>query len=160
MASVKSVRPTSQRSVSCDCFWCHRRSILRKSQASSRPTIATSWRQECYLRAFRYFDTFVGSAMKPLLFAILRNVCLSQRAISVASADRGMGDFCPRGLWSGQSIMEGCRRTLGVTRPTKLAGHFKHRTRFWHFACRCLPQAPPAQARSGVLAVIPIFPMS
>jgi RNA polymerase sigma-70 factor, ECF subfamily len=36
--------------------------------------------QECYLRAFRYFDTFVGSAMKPWLFAILRNVCLSQRA--------------------------------------------------------------------------------
>jgi RNA polymerase sigma factor (sigma-70 family) len=36
--------------------------------------------QECYLRAFRYFDSFGGSAIKPWLFAILRNVCLSQRA--------------------------------------------------------------------------------
>jgi RNA polymerase sigma-70 factor, ECF subfamily len=36
--------------------------------------------QECYLRAFRYFDTFSGSAVKPWLFAILRNVCRSLRA--------------------------------------------------------------------------------
>jgi RNA polymerase sigma-70 factor (ECF subfamily) len=36
--------------------------------------------QECYLRAFRYFDTFSGSAIKPWLFAILRNVCRSQFA--------------------------------------------------------------------------------
>jgi RNA polymerase sigma-70 factor (ECF subfamily) len=31
--------------------------------------------QECYLRALRYFDTFRGPAIKPWLFAILRNVC-------------------------------------------------------------------------------------
>jgi RNA polymerase sigma-70 factor (ECF subfamily) len=31
--------------------------------------------QECYLRALRYFETFRGSAIKPWLFAILRNVC-------------------------------------------------------------------------------------
>ncbi len=31
--------------------------------------------QECYLRAFRHFDTFRGGAIKPWLFAILRNVC-------------------------------------------------------------------------------------
>jgi sigma-70-like protein len=31
--------------------------------------------QECYLRAFRYFDSFSGSAIKPWLLAILRNVC-------------------------------------------------------------------------------------
>jgi RNA polymerase sigma-70 factor, ECF subfamily len=30
--------------------------------------------QECYLRAFRYFDTFGGLAIKPWLFAILPNV--------------------------------------------------------------------------------------
>ena len=36
--------------------------------------------QECYLRAFRYFDTFGGSAIKPWLFAILRNVCRTQHA--------------------------------------------------------------------------------
>jgi RNA polymerase sigma-70 factor (ECF subfamily) len=41
--------------------------------------------QECYLRAFRYFDTFRGSAMKPWLFSILRNVCHSFRA-----TDRGL----------------------------------------------------------------------
>jgi RNA polymerase sigma-70 factor (ECF subfamily) len=31
--------------------------------------------QECYLRALRHFDTFRGPAMKPWLFAILRNIC-------------------------------------------------------------------------------------
>src|SRR2546425_8431562 len=31
--------------------------------------------QECYLRALRHFDTFRGGAIKPWLFAILRNVC-------------------------------------------------------------------------------------
>jgi RNA polymerase sigma-70 factor, ECF subfamily len=31
--------------------------------------------QECYLRAFRHFDTFRGGSIKPWLFAILRNVC-------------------------------------------------------------------------------------
>src|SRR5947208_1339694 len=36
--------------------------------------------QECYLRALRYFDTFRGSAIKPWLFAILRNVCRGEFA--------------------------------------------------------------------------------
>jgi len=31
--------------------------------------------QECYLRALRHFDSYRGPAMKPWLFAILRNVC-------------------------------------------------------------------------------------
>jgi len=31
--------------------------------------------QECYLRAFRHFETFRGGAVKPWLLAILRNVC-------------------------------------------------------------------------------------
>src|ERR1700752_3330769 len=34
--------------------------------------------QECYLRALLHFDTFRGSAMKPWLFAILRNVCRAE----------------------------------------------------------------------------------
>ena len=34
--------------------------------------------QECYLRALRHFDTYRGPAMKPWLFAILRNVCRSE----------------------------------------------------------------------------------
>ncbi|WP_257169310.1 sigma-70 family RNA polymerase sigma factor [Bradyrhizobium sp. SRS-191] len=31
--------------------------------------------QECYLRALKHFHTYRGPAMKPWLFAILRNVC-------------------------------------------------------------------------------------
>jgi len=36
--------------------------------------------QECYLRAFKHFDTYRGPAMKPWLFAILRNVCNAEYA--------------------------------------------------------------------------------
>jgi RNA polymerase sigma-70 factor, ECF subfamily len=36
--------------------------------------------QECYLRAMRHFDTFRGPAIKPWLFAILRNVCRGEFA--------------------------------------------------------------------------------
>jgi RNA polymerase sigma-70 factor (ECF subfamily) len=36
--------------------------------------------QECYLRAFRHFDTFRGSAIRPWLMAILRNVCRAHYA--------------------------------------------------------------------------------
>jgi RNA polymerase sigma-70 factor, ECF subfamily len=36
--------------------------------------------QECYLRALRHFDTFRGPAIKPWLFAILRNVCRGEFA--------------------------------------------------------------------------------
>ena len=35
--------------------------------------------QECYLRAFRHFDTFRGGPIKPWLMAILRNVCHASR---------------------------------------------------------------------------------
>jgi RNA polymerase sigma-70 factor, ECF subfamily len=33
--------------------------------------------QECYLRALKHFSTFRGGAIRPWLFAILRNVCHS-----------------------------------------------------------------------------------
>ena len=36
--------------------------------------------QECYLRALRHFDTFRGPAIKPWLFAILRNICRGEFA--------------------------------------------------------------------------------
>jgi RNA polymerase sigma-70 factor (ECF subfamily) len=36
--------------------------------------------QECYLRAYRYFDTFSGPAIKPWLLTILRNVCHAEYA--------------------------------------------------------------------------------
>jgi RNA polymerase sigma-70 factor (ECF subfamily) len=38
-------------------------------------TAAEDAAQECYLRALRHFDTYHGPAMKPWLFAILRNIC-------------------------------------------------------------------------------------
>ena len=34
--------------------------------------------QECFLRALKHFDTYRGPAMKPWLFAILRNVCRAE----------------------------------------------------------------------------------
>jgi RNA polymerase sigma-70 factor (ECF subfamily) len=36
--------------------------------------------QECYLRAFRHFDGFRGTVIKPWLLAILRNVCRAEYA--------------------------------------------------------------------------------
>ena len=36
--------------------------------------------QECYLRAFRHFETFRGGSIKPWLLAILRNVCRAEYA--------------------------------------------------------------------------------
>ena len=39
--------------------------------------------QECYLRAFRHFDTFRGGPIRPWLMAILRNVCHAAHAGSV-----------------------------------------------------------------------------
>jgi RNA polymerase sigma-70 factor (ECF subfamily) len=42
--------------------------------------------QECYLRALKHFDTFRGGAIRPWLFAILRNVCRS------TYAQRSFGD--------------------------------------------------------------------
>jgi RNA polymerase sigma-70 factor (ECF subfamily) len=42
--------------------------------------------QEAFLRAFRHFDTFRGTAIKPWLFAIVRNVCLTIRKSSVVSS--------------------------------------------------------------------------
>jgi RNA polymerase sigma-70 factor, ECF subfamily len=36
--------------------------------------------QECYLRAFKHFDSYRGPAMRPWLFAILRNVCRAEYA--------------------------------------------------------------------------------
>ena len=36
--------------------------------------------QECYLRAFRHFETFRGGPIKPWLLAILRNVCRAEYA--------------------------------------------------------------------------------
>src|SRR3982750_1921880 len=36
--------------------------------------------QECFLRALKHFDSYRGPAIKPWLFAILRNVCRAEFA--------------------------------------------------------------------------------
>src|SRR5450631_1331440 len=41
--------------------------------------------QECYLRALKHFDGYRGPAMKPWLFAILRNVCHAEFARRASS---------------------------------------------------------------------------
>jgi RNA polymerase sigma-70 factor, ECF subfamily len=44
------------------------------------PSDAEDAVQECYLRALKHFDSYRGPAMKPWLFAILRNVCRAEFA--------------------------------------------------------------------------------
>ena len=48
--------------------------------------------QECYLRALRHFDTFRGPAIKPWLFAILRNVCRAEFARRASSPTSPIDD--------------------------------------------------------------------
>jgi RNA polymerase sigma-70 factor (ECF subfamily) len=48
--------------------------------------------QECYLRALKHFDTYRGPAMKPWLFAILRNVCRAEYARRAASPSTTIDD--------------------------------------------------------------------
>ncbi|MEA2980711.1 MAG: hypothetical protein QOF91_289 [Alphaproteobacteria bacterium] len=54
--------------------------------------------QECYLRALRHFDTFRGGAMRPWLFAILRNVCKMTYAQRGFAAEDAADDAVP--MWS------------------------------------------------------------
>jgi RNA polymerase sigma-70 factor (ECF subfamily) len=54
--------------------------------------------QECYLRALKHFDTFRGGAMRPWLFAILRNVCKMTYAQRSFAAPDTAEDTVP--LWS------------------------------------------------------------
>jgi RNA polymerase sigma-70 factor, ECF subfamily len=59
--------------------------------------------QECYLRAFRHFDSYRGPAMKPWLLTILRNVCnvefvhRGKRQSSASSELEGKAEDVP--LW-------------------------------------------------------------
>lgn len=59
------------------------------------PADAEDAAQECYLRAYRHFDTFRGGPIKPWLLAILRNVCRAEYArrgtLAAVQAD-GMDD--------------------------------------------------------------------
>src|ERR1022692_2423100 len=58
--------------------------------------------QECYLRALKHFDSYRGPAIKPWLFAILRNVCRAEsarRASSPAATDDLPDDAEQTPLW-------------------------------------------------------------
>ncbi len=60
--------------------------------------------QECYLRAFRHFETFRGGPIKPWLLAILRNVCRAEYARRGALAavvdNLDEAEHTSDGLWS------------------------------------------------------------
>ena len=49
--------------------------------------------QECYLRALKHFDSYRGPAMKPWLFAILRNVCRAEFARRAGSPTKTIEDL-------------------------------------------------------------------
>ena len=48
--------------------------------------------QECFLRALKHFDSYRGPAIKPWLFAILRNVCRAEFARRVSSPTSPIDD--------------------------------------------------------------------
>ena len=61
--------------------------------------------QECYLRAFRHFETFRGGPIKPWLLAILRNVCRAEYArrgalAAMAAESLDAAEQYADGLWS------------------------------------------------------------
>ncbi len=48
--------------------------------------------QECYLRALKHFDSYRGPAIKPWLFAILRNVCNAEFARRASAPTAAIDD--------------------------------------------------------------------
>ena len=48
--------------------------------------------QECFLRALKHFDSYRGPAIKPWLFAILRNVCRAEFARRASSPTSPIDD--------------------------------------------------------------------
>jgi RNA polymerase sigma-70 factor, ECF subfamily len=48
--------------------------------------------QECYLRALKHFDSYRGPAIRPWLFAILRNVCRAEYARRAAAPATAIED--------------------------------------------------------------------
>jgi RNA polymerase sigma-70 factor (ECF subfamily) len=49
--------------------------------------------QECYLRALKHFHTYRGPAIKPWLFAILRNVCHAEYARRASAPATGADEL-------------------------------------------------------------------
>ena len=69
------------------------------------PADAEDAAQECFLRAFRHFETFRGGPIKPWLLAILRNVCRAEYArrgglAAMMSEGLDAAEQCAEGLWS------------------------------------------------------------
>jgi RNA polymerase sigma-70 factor, ECF subfamily len=69
------------------------------------PADAEDAAQECYLRAFRHFETFRGGPIKPWLLAILRNVCRAEFArrgatAALQSESLDAAEHCVDSLWS------------------------------------------------------------
>lgn len=94
------------------------------------PADAEDAAQECYLRAFRHFDTFRGGPIKPWLLAILRNICRAEYARRGALAAMPMDGIddaqntC-ESLWgeAGQSPeTEALHRLEGETMQRLIAG--------------------------------------
>jgi RNA polymerase sigma-70 factor (ECF subfamily) len=81
------------------------------------PADAEDAAQECYLRAFRHFETFRGGPIKPWLLAILRNVCRAEYArrktVAIVQSDSfESAEDSVQGLWNeGESSPEAT--TLG-----------------------------------------------
>jgi RNA polymerase sigma factor (sigma-70 family) len=48
--------------------------------------------QECFLRALKHFDSYRGPAIKPWLFAILRNVCRAEYARRASAPAAALDD--------------------------------------------------------------------
>jgi RNA polymerase sigma-70 factor (ECF subfamily) len=75
------------------------RYLLRNAEDAEDAT------QECYLRAFRHFETFRGGSIKPWLLAILRNVCRAEYArrgalAAMPSESLDAAEQSTEGLWS------------------------------------------------------------
>jgi RNA polymerase sigma-70 factor (ECF subfamily) len=49
--------------------------------------------QDCFLRALKHFDTYRGPAIKPWLFAILRNVCHAEYARRAGAPSTGADEL-------------------------------------------------------------------
>lgn len=69
------------------------------------PADAEDAAQECYLRAYRHFDSFRGGPIKPWLLAILRNVCRAEYArrgaLAVMQTDGlDAAEQSAEGLWT------------------------------------------------------------
>jgi RNA polymerase sigma-70 factor (ECF subfamily) len=68
------------------------------------PADAEDAAQECYLRAFRHFESFRGGPVKPWLLAILRNVCRAEYSRRGTRAMQGgdleAAEHCTQGLWA------------------------------------------------------------